>query len=94
MTIEQDDSTTTMNISMPMSMRSFVGTRIQGRFGNTSEYVRDLIRRDQREAAQEELEQALLAGIRSGESVEVTAQDWAEIRDEVSRKIAAKKSDR
>ena len=88
------DDTTTMNVSMPQAMRTFVSDRITGRFGNTSEYIRDLIRRDQKEAAKEELEKLLLEGVRSGESVEVTPDDWAEIRDEVRQRIEAKKTAR
>lgn len=38
----------TMNISLPESLRAFVEDQIaQRRYGTTSEYVRDLIRRDQ-----------------------------------------------
>ncbi len=37
-----------MNISLPESLRVFVEDQIaQRRYGTTSEYVRDLIRRDQ-----------------------------------------------
>jgi antitoxin ParD1/3/4 len=39
---------TTMNVSLPEELRAFVDERVDhGRFGSTSEYVRDLIRRDQ-----------------------------------------------
>jgi antitoxin ParD1/3/4 len=38
----------TMNVSLPDDLRSFVERRVDGGgFGSTSEYVRDLIRRDQ-----------------------------------------------
>jgi len=38
----------TMNVSLPDELRSFVDERVgHGGFGSTSEYVRDLIRRDQ-----------------------------------------------
>ncbi len=39
---------TTMNVSLPDELKSFVDERVgHGGFGSTSEYVRDLIRRDQ-----------------------------------------------
>ncbi len=39
---------TTMNVSMPEELRTFVDERVEdGRYGSTSEYVRELIRRDQ-----------------------------------------------
>jgi putative addiction module CopG family antidote len=38
----------TMNVSLPDDLKSFVDERVgHGGFGSTSEYVRDLIRRDQ-----------------------------------------------
>lgn len=41
----------TMNVSLPDELKSFVDERVGlGGFGSTSEYVRDLIRRDQERA--------------------------------------------
>jgi antitoxin ParD1/3/4 len=38
----------TMNISLPDSLREFVDQRVaEGSYGTSSEYLRDLIRRDQ-----------------------------------------------
>ena len=37
-----------MNVSLPDELRAFVDEQVDdGRYGSTSEYVRDLIRRDQ-----------------------------------------------
>jgi len=42
---------TTMNISLPAQMKSWAESRTKnGRYGNVSDYVRDLIRRDQQRA--------------------------------------------
>jgi len=42
----------TMNISLPKEMKSWVETHAQsGRYSNSSDYVRDLIRKDQDQAA-------------------------------------------
>lgn len=39
---------TTMNISLPATLKLFVDQQVSGRgFGTSSEYVRELIRRDQ-----------------------------------------------
>jgi len=39
---------TTMNISLPHSLKDFVDEQVSGRgYGTSSEYVRELIRRDQ-----------------------------------------------
>ena len=41
----------TMNISLPDQMKSWVESRAEtGRYSNASDYVRDLIRRDQQRA--------------------------------------------
>lgn len=38
----------TMNVSLPETMKKWVSTQVKtGRYGNASDYVRDLIRRDQ-----------------------------------------------
>ena len=38
----------TMNVSLPEALRSFVDEQVaQGEYGTSSEYVRELIRRDQ-----------------------------------------------
>jgi antitoxin ParD1/3/4 len=53
----------TMNVSLPDELKSFVDGRVgHGGFGSTSEYVRDLIRRDQ---DRERLRQLLLDGAAS-----------------------------
>ena len=42
----------TMNVSLPESMKSWVESLARsGRYSNSSDYVRDLIRRDQERAA-------------------------------------------
>ena len=81
------DETATMNVSMPKSMRSFVSERMSGRFGNASEYVRELIRRDQDRQAQEHLETLLLDGVKSGKASPLTKQDWTELRAEVAERL-------
>lgn len=57
-----------MNVSLPAPMKDWVEERLKdGAFGNTSDYVRHLIRRDQdRVAAIAALQQEVDAGIASG----------------------------
>lgn len=53
----------TMNISLPDSMKSFVDEQVQERgYGTSSEYIRDLIRRDQEKL---QLRSLLLEGAES-----------------------------
>lgn len=51
---------TTMNISLPETLKSFVDEQVAGRgYGTSSEYVRELIRKDQ---DRQRLRQFLLEG--------------------------------
>jgi len=60
----------TMNISLPDPMRDWVQTQIQeGKYSTTSDYVRDLIRRDQELRQQHKvLQEAITEGLSSGVS--------------------------
>ncbi len=56
-----------MNISLPDTLKSFVDQQVAGRgFGTSSEYVRELIRRDR---DREQLRALLLEGAASAETV-------------------------
>lgn len=58
----------TMNVSLPEQMKSWVEQQSEGgRFANSSDYVRDLIRRDQeRGVVIAELQAAIDDGLNSG----------------------------
>ncbi len=58
----------TMNVSLPDPMKAWVERQAEsGRYGNASDYVRDLIRKDQeRIAAFDQLQAAITQGIESG----------------------------
>ena len=57
----------TMNISLPDSLKAFVDEQVSQRgYGTSSEYVRELIRRDQDRL---QLRQLLLAGAASAASI-------------------------
>jgi antitoxin ParD1/3/4 len=83
----------TMNISLPDQLKDFVDEQLgSGRYSSVSEYVRDLIRDDERHKAQTKLEALLMEGLQSGEPTEMTRQDWDAIRREGAKKFAARKS--
>ncbi|NOT47760.1 MAG: type II toxin-antitoxin system ParD family antitoxin [Acidobacteria bacterium] len=82
-------ATTTMNISLPESMRVFVeDTLTDDGYGSVSEYVRDLIRADQKRRNEKRLESLLLERLRSDNDVTFTMDD---VRAEMRRRIEAKK---
>ena len=83
----------TMNISLPDQLKEFVDVQVgSGRYSSVSEYVRDLIRDDEKCKAQEKLEALLMEGIQSSEPTEMTRQDWNDIRAEALKKFAARKA--
>lgn len=59
----------TMNVSLPDAMKTWVERQADGRrYSNASDYVRDLIRRDQdRQTAIAALQAAITDGLESGE---------------------------
>ena len=83
----------TMNISLSDQLKEFVDKQVgSGRYSSVSEYVRDLIRDDERRRAQEKLETMLMEGMQSGEPTEMTREDWAGIRREALKQVEARKS--
>ena len=73
--------TTSMNISLPDSLKDYVKQRVaQRHYSNPSDYIRALIREDKKQAAEEELEQLLLKGIESGEATPLDDAFWEKRR--------------
>ena len=72
----------TMSFALPESLRAYIDERVQsGRYGNTSEYLRDLIRRDQQDQARQRLRDLIAEGLESGPARPVTRRVVAELRD-------------
>jgi antitoxin ParD1/3/4 len=83
----------TMNISLPDQLKGFVDEQIgSGRYSTVSEYIRDLIRDDEKRKAQERLEALLLEGVQSSGPTEMTRQDWDEVRKEALKQFEARRS--
>ncbi|MGS0741326.1 type II toxin-antitoxin system ParD family antitoxin [Glaciimonas sp. GG7] len=80
-----------MNISLPDPLKTFVDGQIaEGRYSSVSEYMRELIRADEKRKAEDRLETLLLEGLNSEEAV-FTRDDWDAIRKEALVKINRKK---
>ena len=83
-----------MNISLPDPLKQYVDGQIStGRYSSASEYVRELIRADEKRKAEEQLEAKLLEGLGSAES-ELTLADWSAIRKEALAKVQARRQTR
>ena len=68
---------TSLNISLPSNLREYVEGEVRlGGYSTPSEYVRALIREDQKRKALGKLESLLLEGLASGEPLEVNHAFW------------------
>lgn len=77
-------STTTMSFALPETLRAYIDQRVRsGQYGNTSEYLRDLIRRDQEAQAMKRLRELLEEGLASGPPTELNESDVAAIRKRI-----------
>jgi len=69
----------TLNISLPESMREFINQQIkQGGYSTASEYIHNLIQQDQEKTEKKQFEQLLLEGLNSGETMEMTDDWWSQ----------------
>ena len=83
-----------MNISLPEPLKRFVDGQIeQGRYSSVSEYMRELIRDDEKRKAQEQLETLLLEGLQ-GEAQTMTPEDWSVLRKDALATLKARKAGR
>lgn len=74
---------TTLNVSMPDTMREWIDVRVSaGEYADASDYIRDLIRHDQRE--RDALRLALTEGENSGPS----DRSVVEIAEQTKRRLA------
>ena len=73
----------TMNISLPDALKSFVDEQVRQRgYGTSSEYVRELIRKDQDRL---QLRGVLLAGAASAPTTPADASYFDGLRDRVRK---------
>ena len=76
-------SRNTMSFALPESLREYIDARVRtGSYGNTSEYLRDLVRRDQHEQAAQRLRDLITDGLASGEGRIATDDMLATLRQQ------------
>jgi antitoxin ParD1/3/4 len=79
-----------MNISLPDPLKQYVDGQIStGRYSSASEYVRELIRADEKRKAEDKLEALLLEGLQ-GNATALTPDDLQSIRKEALAKVQAR----
>ena len=70
---------TTMNVSLPETMKSWVETQVKGeQYANSSDYIRALIRRDIER--REQITLALIEGEKSGISTQSIDDIWNAVK--------------
>ncbi|MCY7274238.1 MAG: type II toxin-antitoxin system ParD family antitoxin [Phormidesmis sp. CAN_BIN44] len=79
---------TSLNISLPKPMKEFIETRVvEDQYSTPSEYLRALIREDQKRREDQKLEALLLESLQSGESIEVTPEYWLKKRQSLMQRL-------
>jgi len=80
----------TMNISLPETLKTFVDTQvIQRGYGTSSEYVRELIRKDQDRL---QFREKLLAGASSAPTTPVDGDYFEHLRERVRQATPSAKT--
>lgn len=72
----------TLSLAIPKALTEYIDSRVDGGgYGNRSEYIRELVRQDQREQAKQRLRALVEEGLASGSATPDTQADWDELRD-------------
>jgi antitoxin ParD1/3/4 len=84
-----------LNISLPQSLKEYVENQVaEGGYSTPSEYLRELLREDQKRRAEERLEALLFEGLQSGEPIQITAEYWEKKRRDLIERHTKKKGKR
>jgi antitoxin ParD1/3/4 len=84
-------NTKTTHISLPESLIESAKIQAEeGQYGNVSDYVRSLIRKDVRQREEDKLERMLLEGVRSGRGIEIGSKEWENFWEDIYASIRAK----
>ena len=80
---------TTMNVSLPEEMKAFIEAQMaQEGYASASEYLRTLIREEQRRRAKQALEAKFREALESGPATPMTREDWVALRREAIEGLA------
>ena len=83
------------NISLPQALKDYVEDQVRDSgYSTPSEYVRELLRLDQKRSSEQKQEALLLEGFNSGDPIEITPEYWEAKRRQLvarhSQKTATK----
>ncbi len=90
---KKDAHVQTMNISLPDPIKEYVEQQVNaGGYSSASEYVRELVRADQKRRNKDQLEQLLISSLNSGESIEISAEMLDDVRKRLRVRAKGRKS--
>jgi antitoxin ParD1/3/4 len=85
-------TTKTIHISLPEPIKEYMDERVtEGHYSTLSDYVRVLVREDQKRNAEERLEKLLLEGLESGRGVEYGTKEWKQFKKKVLARARERK---
>lgn len=80
----------TLNFSLPEDLKAWITAQVAaGGYGNTSEYIRELVRLDRKRKSEDRLDALLLEGLEkldAGKGVELTPELWEKKRQDLIRR--------
>ncbi len=83
---------TSMNISLPPPLKTWIEQQVEKRgYSTASEFVRDVLRREQEQAIRAAIDDRLVQAIESGEATPMTAKDWKRVRTEGLKRARTRK---
>ena len=86
---------TALNISLPEATRSWVEDQVRKHgYGTVSEYIRQLLRDEQKRQLREEVDHNLLDALDSGDASPLTRKDWQDIERQGLKQARTKKTRR
>jgi len=81
-------SMSTLNISLPESMRAFIDEQVStGGYSTASEYIRELVRAEQKRASGDWLDRILIQQVESGPPRKFTQAEWDKMRQATLERI-------
>ena len=84
---------TSMNVSLPVTLKRYVEKRVKADgYSTPSEYMRELIRTDQRTSEQKNQLEALLREGLAGSRTEATSKFWEDFRKDAHARVTHNKS--
>ena len=85
-------ATEALNVSLPEQLRGFVDAQVSsGSYGSASEFIRELLRNEQRRLAKDNLTAFIQAGLDSGDVQAWTPERFDSLRQSLRESSAAKK---